>query len=343
MIAIAALLLALQDAGAVTLEKTAPIGTLLRDLQQATGGRFQIAPSITDNPVALKVKNAGFFETLDAICRAHGNATYADNAFAGPDGTIGLRSAPWIEYPVAYSGPFRVTVTEMARFTQTSSLGSRAWTRLYVVVFGPPWIQVSSQSGAKAEFTVLEARTADGNAIIPNPDELDPTQRVDVMNYSTLGTKTSSNSVYKVFQLRPFDLDRGLSVFRGKAVLTVADPVDTAIAPVAGTQVQTDAGTLVVDKVTEHLKSDKGSTWRIQLTMQPKQGGRALRTLLENRVQEGEGKWQDLELPRDNAMTFEAVIGPLPKLPESLVFRVRKGDRQVEIPFEFKNLTFKKG
>jgi len=342
MIVLAALFFALQD-GTVTLEKTAPIGTLLRDLQQATGGRFQIAPSITDTPVALKVRNASFFETLDAICRAHGNATYADTAFAGPDGTISLRSATWVEYPVVYSGPFRVTVSEMGRFTQTSSLGSRAWTRVYVVVFGPPWIQVSSQSGAKAEFTALEARTADGDGVLPNPEELDPIQRIDVMNYSTLGTKTGSNSVYKVFQLRPFDLDRGLSVFRGKAVLTVADPVDTAVAPKEGTQVQTEAGTLVVDKVTEHLKSDKGSTWRLQLTMQPKQPGRALRTLLENRVQEGEGKWQDLELPRDNGMTFEAVIGPLPKLPDRLVFRVRKGDRKVEVPFEFKNLTFKKG
>jgi len=331
-----------QDAPTVTIDRTATIEAHLAEIQRATGGKIK---SLLENPekkIPVKLQAGSFFEALDTVCRAEGNVTYFGSGFARHEGTVEVSARPWIEYPVVYSGPFRIMVCEFTRMTQRSSLGNRGWSRVHMVLFAPPWISVGEESGAHADFIVQEARDAAGNDLIPAQDDREPVQRISVADYASIGTESPSNSSGKAVQLRPFDPDRGLALFRGHIALTVADGEDAAISPKTGETVKTVSGTLKVDRVAEHLKTEQGTVWRLQLTFKPEAGDRPLRALLENRVKEGDGTWRELDLPRDG-MTFEAVLGPLPNLPPTLVFRARKGLRSVDVPFEFRNLTIKKG
>jgi len=337
-----AALASLQDSPTVTLDQSAPVETHLAEIQRATGGKIKVHLDEPGKAVTVKVKDASFFQALDAVCRAHGGVTYFGRTFAGPDGAVDLRPEPWVEYPVQYSGPFRLTVSEMVRVDQQSSVGSRAWTRVMLLVFGPPWIGVSEESGAKADFQVLEAKDAEGRDVLPPANDADPEERVRVAAYPDMANYESSNSARKALRLRAFDIDRGLSILKGKVVLKVAEAGDVSLAPKAGESVAGDSGTLKIDTVSEHSKSIDGTTWRIQLTFSPKDPKRKLRSLVEDGVGDGNGTWRELRLPKQG-LTFEAVIGPLPQLPTALIFRVRKGERSVEAPFEFRNLTLKKG
>jgi hypothetical protein len=330
-----------QDAPTVTIDRTAPVAEHLLEIQHATGGRLKSLLERAPRPVLLRVKDASFFQALDALCRADGSITYFGSKYSGPEGLVEIQSEPWVEYPVAYSGPYRVMITELTQTSQRSSLGERRWARAHLVLFAPPWISVGSESGAKADFVLQEARDAAGNDLVPPLEERDPVQRVST-NYVGVGTATPSNSASKGIPLRSFDLDRGLTLLRGHVALTIADGIEASVAPKEGESVQTAAGRLSVDRVTEHQKTGDGIVWRIQLTLTPASAGSPLRMLLENRVKQGEGEWRELDLPK-NGMIFEAIIGPSPHLPPSLIFRARKGVRAVDVPFEFRNVSFKKG
>lgn len=337
-----AVLAAAQESPRVSIDRTATAEAHFAEVQRATGGKIKVFLEPPRKEFPLKLTEASFFEALDGVCRAHGSVSYFGATFSGPDGTIDVHADPWVEYPVQYSGPFRIMISELSRVTQASSLGNRGWSRVHMVLFAPPWISVGRESGAKAEFIPEVAQDAQGRDLMATLEERSPVQRVSVADYASVGTRSPSNSANQAVWVRPFDLDRGLALFKGHVALTVAQGVDTPLAPKEGVSVQIPAGTLVIDHVAEHLKNEKGIVWRLQLTLKPEGNSQPLRSLLENRVREGDGDWRELDLPA-KGMTFEAVIGPLPQLPATLLFRARKGLQPIDVPFEFKNVSFKKG
>jgi hypothetical protein len=337
-----ALVLSLQESGTVTLEKRAPIDILLADVEKATGARFRIEHNVDKKNIDVSIRNAGFFQALDAICRAHGGVTFSGRHYSGPDGTIVVQAGNWTEFPVAYSGPYRLLVSEMGRFTQVSSVGERAWSRVFLVLLGPPWIGVSEEAGVEAVWTIDEARDHQGRDVRRPAEDPDLVLRADLLGHPDFANYAQSNAARTTVQLQTFDIDRGLSLLKGKVTLQIADSIDAVLVPKEGERLDTDAGELSIDKVTHHVKKEGNNSWRIQVSLKPKAASIPLKRLVEHRVFFGGGEWKELELPNDR-FTFEAVIGPLPELPEKITFKIRARERKVGVPFEFKSLTFKKG
>src|SRR5436190_3428437 len=194
----------LQDHGKVTLEKSAPIDVLVAEIAKATGGNVAVDPDADRKAVRIDLKDAGFFQALDAVCRAHGGVTYVDKNYGGPSGRVLVRDGPWLEYPSCDSGPYRVLVSEIGRFTQSSSVGERAWSRVFLVLLGPPWIGVSEQAGAEAEFIVEEALDADGKDVRLPAGEPELVVRAELLGHANLAHYEQSNAARKTIMLKPF-------------------------------------------------------------------------------------------------------------------------------------------
>jgi hypothetical protein len=89
----AALLLAPQDEPKpkdppkITFQEKGDFVFLVKDLEDKFGGgRIGIRAKIPSKDVAISVRDAGFYEALDALCRAHKEATYCPDSDDGPGG-----------------------------------------------------------------------------------------------------------------------------------------------------------------------------------------------------------------------------------------------------------------
>ncbi|MFO0908535.1 MAG: hypothetical protein U0794_09260 [Isosphaeraceae bacterium] len=83
----------------------AQTGNAITDLREAEGGEA------TNPSLDLDLKDKPFLEALDIVCK---KAEITPNYFTG-DGTIGLMAGtPPNKLPVIYSGPFRITLKQLA-------------------------------------------------------------------------------------------------------------------------------------------------------------------------------------------------------------------------------------
>jgi hypothetical protein len=320
------LFLCLQDPPVLTLEKTGRFHALVDELERAFGTTIPVADEVEDKEVRIAVKNAGFYEALDALCRAHGGATYFGNR-----DDFEIRAEPWVEYPAVHHGHFKVIVRSLARFRSRSVDGERAWVRVHLVLFGPPFQSVDFVSGADVTWSLLDARDGDGKDAKPEGEE--PKQQMAIAEDQYL----DGNVATQDFRLRDLDIGKGLSRLAGKATLKVADSRIVRIPIEKGKEVEVPGGKIVVGAVNEHEKSRSGSKWRIALTYQ---GEGDLRKKFENRANyEHGGEWRYLSLPYRGA-SFEVETWHIGGRPSWVELRVRQGERTIEVPFEFGKVVF---
>ena len=329
---------AAQEPGRITIDRQGTLEEVIDDLRAASGASLRVDAGIDKKPFKVKVQGAGFFEALDAICRAHGSVRYLNHPTGPEEGKIDLLSGPFLEYPGFYFGDFKVIVSELTEHKTNLAAGSLQWCRLYVVVLGPPWIRMQETNANKGIWSVSEVKDADGKDLLPDRTEGNPDYRIDLAYGATLW---KGNVASQVFRLRPFDLDRGLSLVKGKVTLTLGDAKEIEVPLESGKQLETPAGTLTVDSVVQKEDPPRGPFWRMNFTLQPAKGIKTLKQAFETRYRiDGEGyenlRWF-LDLPNDG-MSFTASFR-IPK-PPALRIVARQGERKFEVPFQFKDVKY---
>jgi hypothetical protein len=329
-----------QDNGRINLDRTGTIEEAAQDLAAASGTSIRVLEGVDPKAFTTRVTKVGFFEALDAICRAHGKASYLVAPRGPEEGQIDIRPVNWLEYPSCYVQDFKVFVSEMAGFSGANSVGSARWNRVFVTVCGPPWMRVQDDGPIKSYWTIDEALDADGRDVRPPVGDPEPAQCIDLV-YSPKYHR--GNVASRAFRLKPFDVDRGLQVLKGGIRLSVSGTEEVTLPLIAGKTVETPAGTLTVDAVREPEKTPRLTTWRASLTLKPAKGVKGLRQAFENRFRcdgaDVDGRLFALSFPRDG-WSFEVVIRGASALPASVRLMAREGDRRIDVPFEFKNVRF---
>src|SRR5262245_4454451 len=130
------LLCPLQDQRRITLEKSGSLQTLAGEIAAQSGERVRVDGAVDEKTVELKVRDAGLYQALDALCQAHGGATYIDTEerlLKTPE--LRLRPETWVEHPVSYSGNYRVIVHSFTRIKSRSESGEGAWARVNLQLF----------------------------------------------------------------------------------------------------------------------------------------------------------------------------------------------------------------
>lgn len=340
ILALLLLLAPAQDTTLITIDRTGTMEEAAQALSAASGASLKVHEEVDPKAFAVRATKVGFFEALDAVCRAHGKARYFDPPKGPDEGTFEIRPGAWIDYPSVYVDDFKVVVTDLAAFTGTVTAGSTRWNRVFVTVFGPPWLRLQDDPTFKPYWTLDDARDSDGNDVQTPAGETGPPQAVDLLYYPRFN---KGNVVSKVFRMKPFDPDKGLQVLKGNVQVTVAHTKEVKVPLTAGNTVDTPAGTLTVDAIGEPENAPVGKTWRVKLSLKPAKGVRTLRQAFEGRYRaegaEFEGRVFILTFPKDG-FSFDVVIRRATALPPSVQLMARDGDRRVSVPFEFKNLRF---
>src|SRR5689334_6943592 len=146
-----------QEGAPITIESKGSIRELVREIQGRSGAKLQLEEAVEDKTLSLSVKGAGFFDTVDQLCRAHGGIRYFKPPWGGGFGQLTLAAEPWVEYPTSYDESFKIIVSDLARVKSQLADSEREWCRLYLVLFGPPWIAVDYESGARTRWSLSEA------------------------------------------------------------------------------------------------------------------------------------------------------------------------------------------
>src|ERR1043165_7928106 len=126
---VGALLASPQDPPRLTLQKSGTFRALADEISRKIEEKLKVDADLEDKTVELHVRDAGFLEALDALCRAHGAVTYLVDDFRRGKEAEGLvlRSGTWIEYPVSYSGNLKTIVSAFTRVTSLSEKEGRTW------------------------------------------------------------------------------------------------------------------------------------------------------------------------------------------------------------------------
>jgi hypothetical protein len=318
-----------EDGPKITIDATASFRDHLLEIQRQSREKF--SSESPDGAVTLRVKNAGFYEALDALCRAHGNMSYLNDVLS--DEPLQIESKPWIEYPCVYSGPYKIVVVGLARFKMRSEEAEAAWTRVHIALLVPPSAS-TRRFRPDAKWSCREAIDASGASVLPLSDE-EPRESAVVAEKPTLAGAACHGIL-----LKDFDTAKGLGRLSGKVEVEIDKLTELRIAAEPGSIVETPQGSVTVKSVAEFEKSDAGSTWRIALEYTPKDRTKSESPFAPEMKIDGE--WAD---------TFGVVVEPgkpfevktwreVPR-PKVVTLRLRTGTRTVAVPYEFKNLAWK--
>ena len=329
-----------KDLPRVTWEESGDFRVLVKDLEDKFAGRIPLGVRIPRRDVKISIRDAGFFEALDALCRAHKEATYFTPRGEGL-GTERLTvvPGPWVEYPASYHGHFKTAFVSMMRTARTSPEGGGARVDAAIVLFSPPWIPVSWASGTEVEWTVGEARDADGRDVLAPPERGPGADRIGIYVDAVRGGNAESFGV----GLRDFDLDRGLKILAGAAKLRAVESRAVRVDAEAGATAEIPQGTLTVDSVRELDKSDDTTTWIVTVTLKPNDASRGLkldRVIAPRARHDGDaGMGSLIDLPWQG-WTFNVRTWRAERAPAWIELNVRIAERVIEIPFRFTDVAF---
>lgn len=309
----------------ITLEAKGRFSAVVERFERATGCRVPLDPAVEDREVDVAVRNAGFFEALDALCRAHGDAGYLERPF-NPDRfepALPLLPGAWRDYPASSSGDFKVSVLHFLRERVRSDRGDSARVRLHVGVFTPPHLPPTRPG--QVEWSLTEVRDADGKDVLPPRGERPLGPRIQLSTSFDRSHRFQGTAL----DLSDFDLDRGLSLLKGEASFRVFAGEEVRVPLEAGRTVESPGGTLDV----RSMEPLGPGGWKIVLEGDPD------RFLGRARVHRLDG-WCVLA-PGERG-TIEARTPPLAAKPEWITLRARGKGLPVQVPFELKDVRFGK-
>jgi hypothetical protein len=326
-----------QDPPKVTYEDSGEFRLLALDLERRFKGRLRFFDKIPKKDVSISVRDAGYFQALDALCRAHGEVTYFPRGMDGGTGErLKLFSQPWVEYPASYDGHFKIALISMMRTVRSTAAGDQADVQSDVVLFGPPWISVTQHSGSRMDWKIEEALSKDGRDVrAPIQQDAGP---VEV--WLEGGNPTQGNYESEVLSFLDFKTTEGLKSLKGVVKLTYAESRLVRISVKEGSAVRLPQGRLVVESVGK-IEDD----WRIVVSFKPDAAKNApyLPAVLEQSAFYEGGPELGLQLNFPwRQRTIDIRIGDLAVLPSWIDFRARMTEHVVDIPFRFTNVAFRK-
>ena len=327
LLTVGAALFPAQDPPRITLEKKGRLSELASELRPLLGP-FEIDPKVEDRELTLSVREAGYFEVLDALCRSHGDLRYYTWGLKWrTDGRpIPLRAGKPVAYVTAYEGHFKFHVTQVTRVRSRSVDGEGAWNHVEVALLGPPFEKVGWESGASAKWKLTAARDRDGRDVLPARGE---SRRV------LDDGEFEGNVAMWSFALADFNLDQGLALLRGEALVRSPECKEVQVRLEAGKELEVPGGVLVVDRVEE----PQPLRWRFALTLKPVDPQRTLKKALDGVVHFEHGtRWVPITLP-SKGLSFE-LDAPAPVQPGWVKLQFRTGERKVVVPFEFRDVRF---
>ena len=329
-----------KDPPKVTYEDSGDFRLLAMDLERRFRGRLRFNKGIPSKVVSISVKDAGYFEALDALCRAHKGVRYYDLDETRPplldEVTIG--SGDWLEFPASYHDHFKTALLSMMRVADRAPEGLSGSVLVVLVLHGPPWIPISDEQGVATEWMVEKALDADGKDVLEGSEERYRGERVSISSM-----KSGPNTSLFPVRLRDFDPARGLRVLSGKASVRTADVTIQRMKVEEGQTLEVGGGTLAVGSVTVDRVQPDRNKWDIEFTFKAKTGkGPSLKGALEGRARHdgGKGEWVRFEV-RYGGQSFRVTTAAMEKPPAWIDFRVRGEERLIEVPFHIKDAAFK--
>jgi len=334
-----------KDPPKVTYEDKGDFRLLVLDLERRFQSRVRFGKGIPSKDVTISVRDAGYFEALDALCRAHKEATYygGDPEFNRKEPLTVCRGE-WVEYPSVYSGHFKLAFVSMMRTAVTKSEGEVNRVDAGLVLFGPPWLSLHWVAGTAVDWSIKDARDSAGRAILEvggdrhwYEDHAGTDPAVDL----------GGNSAAYTVRLKNFDLDKGLKTLSGTVKVRAADARIERLPAQAGAVLEIAQGKLVLDSVKKTSNDPKWTQWKFSFTFTPNAPGAPtdLGTLFEHRARfDGLGAdWGGTFRFPASGLKFEVEETGLPRDPAWIELRVRASDRTYEIPFQFQDTVFGKG
>ena len=333
------------DPPKVAVKESGDFRLLVKELELKYAGRIKFVGKIPAKDVSVSLPEAGFYEALDALCRAHGEATYfiprVDDWTERPHVTV--VPATWVEYPSCYSGHFKVAVVSMAREVRVGPEGESQRATAGLVLFAPPWMSVSWSSGAQVDWTVDEAKDAGGR------DVLEPKKETTVDGHQ-LGIAPQGPGNYSGHEvgLLDFDMSKGLSSISGKVKAKILESKIERMEAKTGATVACPSGTLKVVSVTEMKNAEEGDEEedskgvRVVVRFEPKAGVKVdnLESILEPRVRL-DTEWSDWGYLNMKGLAFEIEMSHPTRLPKWFELKIRGSERVCEVPFKIRDVVIK--
>ncbi len=331
-----------QDHPKVTYEDSGDFRLLVMDLGRRFDGRIRFGKGVPQRKVSVSVRDAGYFEALDALCRAHKEATYfPSEAHDEISDRLRIVSGPWVDYPSSYTGHFKVALTSMMRTVRSSPEGDTSRSEAALAFFTPPWIETSWASGARLVWSFEEARDSGGRDLLEPEMRAPEPWLADRMAFVMESRRGHDFASTRSIFLRDFELSKGLKLLAGKIILSVPEYRVVRLAAESGATVDIPQGTLAVTAVD---KEEEESIWTIAVTFKPKEAtskvslrdGQFLASQV--RYDGGSREWTHITL---NESSFEVETSALKGAPKWMELRAILARREVEVPFRFADVVFR--
>ena len=328
----------------VTYEDSGDFRLLVMDLERRFKGRVRFEKGIESKNVSISVRDAGYFEALDALCRANKEATYIRRVKDEPrEEALRLSPLPWIELPTSYHGHFKAAVVAMVRTVRATPKGDEADVQVDVALFSPPWISLSYHSGSSVDVHVEEAIDSGGRDVRISEENMPELVFDDNYTLNLQGPVCELTT-----RLKDVDLSKGLKSLRGAFKVTAADSRVARMEAKEGSVLETPFGKLTVDGVKEFDRDGESACWRIALSFAPneKLEDRAdrLSQVLERRIAYDGSNWAaywgTLELPWKGT-SLRVETAPMARAPQWIEFKVRGPAREFEVPFRFTDVVLR--
>ncbi|HLY08778.1 MAG TPA: hypothetical protein VKW04_05645 [Planctomycetota bacterium] len=336
VLALGSLFAALQEPPKLTLERSDSVQVLAKEVATFFSEKVVVHPDVLDKKVSLKIRDSGFLEALDALCRAHGDMTYREKDPPGTAGDWSLIPGAWVDTPSSYSGPYRVSVLSFTRTTHRSESGLGSSVRVKLGLSWTPSFDIG-RVFAENTLSVTSALDPSGNDVRWGKNRLDDLPAVQVDTEPLL-----HRSLVVTGRLQDFDLAKGLGTLEGAVQVDVRRVSELRVPLVAGTKVEAPLGSLVVQALTEVKRDGKSSLWVASLQFEPRKSTPlpTVRDAFDDQARFDGGERFYLGEVGDHERDFEAKTNDGDPRPKELILNARGASERMKIPFSFRNIVF---
>lgn len=345
MFAVVALLL-LQDNPKISLDvKDREFGAVIEEINRQARCSVPVDAAVRDRKVTLSLKDAAFFEAIDAACRAHGDATYfrlSRREAWDDEKKFQIASGGLADLPSSYSGTFKVVVWGMQEVRALTLSGEHAAVHVGIAIFAASEFPLEWDQGSKVVWTVSEARDGEHRPL-SFEGKADLRESRYERYRASPELEFQSNACGSTLMFGRFDIDRGLALLKGKVELQVPATVEVEVPLVAGTSVEVPQGKVLVEGIHEYQKSSAGTQYRITLSFESakKTSFLELDKVFQKRIS------IDGEKPSYTSFnglknTFEVETSWLDGPPKKITLYCFGRKQKLTVPFELKNVRFKK-
>jgi hypothetical protein len=327
-----------RETDSISLPTAGSFRSLVRQLSETSRYPIEVDPGIEEKEVKLEARGVSFFEALDTLCRAHGNATYLGTSKRlSPPRSLTLRPGAWTQFPSAYSGRFKVILEGWIHMKDTSPAESEESTHVYLSVLPDPGHRLLEREGA-TKWTLTVATDGLGNDLLgrSEPGAKEESPQLGFLELRESGHEV--NASRHRARLRPMKDPGALRRLKGEIQATAAEIEDVRVPLDVGKEVPFSGGSLRVTAV-QAVKVYSWMETRVTLAVKTQGDAVSPDDLFEcYGTYDGDKEGWDYLRPSHRGQNAEIQVKSA--APKWVLLRLRKNFRTVHIPFEFANVSF---